>query len=35
MKDLLVFVKASRLLTADERDAILDELYDYYGADLV
>ena len=34
MKDLLQYVRKSRQLTADERDAILDNLYDYYGSDL-
>lgn len=34
MKDLIKFVQSSRQLNADERDTILDYLYDYYGADL-
>lgn len=34
MKDLLGHVRKSRQLTEDERDAILDNIYDYYGADL-
>jgi hypothetical protein len=35
MKDLLKFVESSRQLTADERDSILEYLYDYYGVDFV
>ena len=34
MKALLGYVRKSRQLTEDERDAILDNIYDYYGADL-
>ncbi len=34
MKQLLDYVRKSRQLTEDERDAILDYIYDYYGADL-
>jgi hypothetical protein len=34
MRDVLCYVRKSRQLTADERDAILDCIYDYYGADL-
>jgi hypothetical protein len=34
MIDLIKFVQYSRQLTPDERDTILENLYDYYGADL-
>ena len=34
MADLLQYVRTSRQLTEDERDAILENLYDHYGADL-
>jgi hypothetical protein len=34
MAELLVYVRTSPQLTEDERDAILDNLYDYYGTDL-
>ena len=34
MRALLDYVRQSRQLTEDERDAILDNIYDYYGADL-
>jgi len=34
MKDLLEFVRKSRQLTEDDRDAILDAIYDYYGTAL-
>jgi hypothetical protein len=34
MKDLLQYVSRSRQLTEDERDSILDYIYDYYGTDL-
>lgn len=33
MAHLLQYVRASRQLTDDERDAILDHLYDHYGMD--
>lgn len=33
MKDLMKFVQGSRQLTPDERDDILEYLYDYYGPD--
>lgn len=32
--DLVHFVETSKSLTLDERDAILDCLYDHYGTDL-
>lgn len=35
MKDLVRFVENSRQLTADERDAIVDYIYDYYGIDFI
>lgn len=34
MKKLFDHVRRSRYLTEDERDAILENLYDYYGSDL-
>lgn len=34
MKNLLQYVRESRQLTEDEREAILENIYDYYGADL-
>ncbi len=34
MKDVLHHVRTSRQLTEDERDAILDAIYDYYGTAL-
>ena len=34
MKDLLQYVRTSRQLTEDERDGILDAIYDYYGTAL-
>lgn len=35
MKDLVRFVEKSRQLTADERDAIVEYIYDYYGFDFI
>ena len=34
MKNVLHHVRTSRQLTEDERDAILDNIYDYYGSGL-
>lgn len=34
MKDLLEYVRKSRQIAEDDRDAILDAIYDYYGTAL-